>query len=366
MPNCLFKKFVFLFLIQIFFLFLLTKPSFAQQLNVPDSVKYGDTLNLSIVGLTDYFSTKKAGKINIGIKEVSGAGVSSISFDLTPDPACLKGGSRGLVMTGSCNIGAGTVSADFDTTQLAKRSGNASYNVVAEISIGGIISQIGNKTFVVVFPYEGTFNIIELNPDKANPGNEIQVTISGAETTDGHNVYAFYVIGESGENKVTCTSSKCTGTIKVPDNAQENITIEVRNWKGEKQNKMLDVISPNEGSGLLGEKDLGPAIPPPCSEWKDGKCVSIKTGFGIDVGTDVVSFTKALFSLIFSMSGGIAVILIILSGYKIILARGNPEKMQGAKESLTAAIVGLLFIIFSLVILQVIGVDILKIPGFSQ
>jgi hypothetical protein len=45
----------------------------------------------------------------------------------------------------------------------------------------------------------------------------------------------------------------------------------------------------------------------------------------------------------------------------MMTSTGNPEAIQEAKERITSAIVGLLFIIFSLVILQVIGVDILQI-----
>jgi hypothetical protein len=76
-------------------------------------------------------------------------------------------------------------------------------------------------------------------------------------------------------------------------------------------------------------------------------------------------FVQKLFAIVLSISGGIAVLLIILSGYKLMVSQGNPEKLQGAREQFTAAIVGLLFIILSLVILQIIGVDILKLPGFT-
>jgi hypothetical protein len=107
------------------------------------------------------------------------------------------------------------------------------------------------------------------------------------------------------------------------------------------------------------------AAAPACEE-KDpttGVCLKVKTSLpGISFGTDAAGFVKSLFGLILGLSGGLALILIMISGYKIIFARGNPEKMQGARESLTAAIVGLLFIIFSLVILEVIGVNILQLP----
>lgn len=131
-----------------------------------------------------------------------------------------------------------------------------------------------------------------------------------------------------------------------------------------------------------------PTIPsplPPCKEWRDqngnkieptpkdteeakknnAQCAVFSTGLGIDISTDPVGFIKSIFSVLLSISGGIALILIIYSGYQIMLSQGNAEKVEGAKETLTSAIIGLLFIIFSLVLLQTIGVDILRIPGFE-
>ncbi len=88
---------------------------------------------------------------------------------------------------------------------------------------------------------------------------------------------------------------------------------------------------------------------------------SCSTAFGpINVGSgqDFVTF---LFRIILSLSGGIALLLIIYSGFSMSLSQGNPEKINAAKETLTSAIVGLVFIILSLTILQVIGVNILGI-----
>lgn len=94
-------------------------------------------------------------------------------------------------------------------------------------------------------------------------------------------------------------------------------------------------------------------------------CLKVGTGLGTQLATDPIGFIKSIFGLLLGVSGGIAVILIIASGYRLMASQGNPEQVQGAREMLTSAIVGLLFIIFSLVILQIIGVDILQIPGFE-
>ena len=101
------------------------------------------------------------------------------------------------------------------------------------------------------------------------------------------------------------------------------------------------------------------------SGFKTRKCVAVQTGVG-PISTDPASFVKSVFSLVLGLSGGIALILIIFSGYKLIASQGNPEKTTAARDQLISAIVGLLFIIVSFVILEVIGVDILKIPGFSE
>jgi len=94
-------------------------------------------------------------------------------------------------------------------------------------------------------------------------------------------------------------------------------------------------------------------------------CKDVYTGLGIAFATGPIDFISSLFRLLLGVSGGIAIILIIISGYRLMTSQGNPEQVQGAREMLTSAIVGLLFIIFSFVILQIIGVSILQIPNFK-
>jgi hypothetical protein len=84
-----------------------------------------------------------------------------------------------------------------------------------------------------------------------------------------------------------------------------------------------------------------------------------------DLPTNLSALLTKVFSIALSIAGVVALGLIIASGYRLMISQGNPEQVKGAREQLTAAIVGLLFIIFSLVILQVIGVNILNIPGFG-
>jgi hypothetical protein len=65
------------------------------------------------------------------------------------------------------------------------------------------------------------------------------------------------------------------------------------------------------------------------------------------------------------IGGGIAFILIIISGFMIMTASGNPEKLQAGKELMTSAIMGLIMLIFSVFLLKIIGVDILGLSGIT-
>lgn len=211
------------------------------------------------------------------------------------------------------------------------------------------------------------------------------------------------------KNDVIRTSSSPSATLNIPGSETTQVRIQIfcvdieglRRCRSGSQNSVtlrftLD-SPPNDGSAACittstGKQDLQNiptptpiAPPPPCSQWVDlsgtpiptespniqnadypKKCASVSTGLGIDIKTDAGDLVKSVFGVILSISGGIALILIIISGYQLIFSQGNPEAVKAAQERLTSAIVGLLFIIFSLVILQIIGADILKIPGFSK
>ena len=162
--------------------------------------------------------------------------------------------------------------------------------------------------------------------------------------------------------------------------ANENVTyyqadIEVASTNGSIGELVKDPLfsdTPSEDSS-----NDPPPPPPPCVRGLDKngqetsnpgeivKCLVVSTALG-DINTEPAGFVKSIFGLILGLSGGIALLLIIISGYRLMAARGNPEALQAARDQLISAIIGLIFIIFSLVILEIIGVDILKIPGFTR
>ena len=82
--------------------------------------------------------------------------------------------------------------------------------------------------------------------------------------------------------------------------------------------------------------------------------------------TNPQTFSRNILRLVLGFAGGILLLMIILNGYKFMTSQGDPEKIKDAREGIIAAIAGILLIIFSLSILQLITVDIIGIPGFSR
>lgn len=88
------------------------------------------------------------------------------------------------------------------------------------------------------------------------------------------------------------------------------------------------------------------------------------TPFGCIEATPQLFVTKIL-QIAIGISGGIAFLMIVYGGFVTMTSAGNPEQLTNGKEIITSAIAGLLMIIFSVVILKIIGVDILGLPGFE-
>lgn len=114
---------------------------------------------------------------------------------------------------------------------------------------------------------------------------------------------------------------------------------------------------------VFAEESIPPA--PPCAkEISEQGCMTTFTPFG-EMATDPQLFVMSVFSIILGLSGGIGLLLFMASGYRMITSQGNPEAVKGSQEMLTAAITGMLFIIFSFIILRFIAIDLLKLPGLS-
>jgi len=119
---------------------------------------------------------------------------------------------------------------------------------------------------------------------------------------------------------------------------------------------LISMFVPNRALAQLGESKSDPT----CSI--NGK-KGIDTAIGCIPIEDTDSFLGFILRWAIGIGGGIAFLLIVFAGFQIMTSAGNPERLQAGRELLTSAIAGLILLVFSVFILRIIGVDILKLPG---
>jgi hypothetical protein len=99
---------------------------------------------------------------------------------------------------------------------------------------------------------------------------------------------------------------------------------------------------------------------------------STHSGDGIDTAIGCIpissgnAFVEWLFPKLLGIMGGIAFLLMLYGGFLVITSSGNQERLKAGHETITSAVAGLVFAIFSLFLLQLIGIDILHIPGLIR
>lgn len=102
-----------------------------------------------------------------------------------------------------------------------------------------------------------------------------------------------------------------------------------------------------------------------CGSYDDeGRPTHIYSAIGC-IPIDEKGFTRQLIQILLSVSGLIALLSILAGAFLLSTSQGDSNQVKKAKELITAAVSGLFFIIFSTIILDFFGVQILRIPGLS-
>jgi hypothetical protein len=76
------------------------------------------------------------------------------------------------------------------------------------------------------------------------------------------------------------------------------------------------------------------------------------------------AFVSTILSFIVGIAGAIALVVMLIATVQFMTASGDAKKLQSAKELFMSALVGLLFLIFSVSLLRIVAGDIIKLPGF--
>lgn len=83
------------------------------------------------------------------------------------------------------------------------------------------------------------------------------------------------------------------------------------------------------------------------------------------IPVEIGPFVAFLSKYIFGIAGGIAFLMMVYGFFLMATSSGDPKAVQGAKETVTSAITGLLVAIFGMFILRLIALNILQIPGLK-
>ena len=136
-------------------------------------------------------------------------------------------------------------------------------------------------------------------------------------------------------------------------------------------------VTPNNGVTNLDQKGQECCLCATGNSGRDSKtglCTTSSTdptfvpGIWTAIGcikADQESIVTTLLRVGIGLAGGVALIMILVAAFALRTSQGEPKRANEAREMLTSAIIGLLFIIFSVTILQFIGVTILRIPNFG-
>lgn len=90
----------------------------------------------------------------------------------------------------------------------------------------------------------------------------------------------------------------------------------------------------------------------------------LKTAIGC-IHTNPAVFAKDFMTFAIGIGGGLSFLMMLLGAFQMLTSSGNPDTLKAGQERFTSAIIGLLFVIFAVLLLQIIGADILKIPDFK-
>lgn len=132
--------------------------------------------------------------------------------------------------------------------------------------------------------------------------------------------------------------------------------------------KLCNSIGQKNVDSIEREMQCKTCVLPP-NEIVPGTDIRGKGGYWTAIGcidSNLEGFIQnTIFGWGLGLAGITALLCVIYASFQLQMSANNPEQIKGAQELLTSCITGLIVIIFSVVILRIIGVDLLRIPGLS-
>lgn len=96
-------------------------------------------------------------------------------------------------------------------------------------------------------------------------------------------------------------------------------------------------------------------------------CLEMGSGCDPTIGSDcttegAASFTNFFLNFFTTVIGGLAFLVMLFGGVKVLMARGDPDAMSEGKRYVYGAILGLIVVASSVLIVKLVGGSLLQIP----
>lgn len=238
-----------------------------------------------------------------------------------------------------------------------------------------------NKVFILVLLFFGIFatknvfaagtctcavnpssRLVYLLTNNCDPLTEYASGCEGSGNTNPNPVCECVKKEESGLGINQCT---CNGNAVLSDNCQGDTPRPNCVSRGYGSTCYCSAETSNRTDGYIAPR---PGTPEADEESKSRQSAGVPSCINTALGCvppDINKFAPWFMQIIFGIAGGIAFLLMVYGFILIATSSGDEKKLQGAKETVTSAITGLLVSIFALFIFKLIAVNILRIPGIN-
>lgn len=165
------------------------------------------------------------------------------------------------------------------------------------------------------------------------------------------------------DQSITANSSTVTFTITVP-NEERRYFYSVSELRSDSTPENCNI----KGTGFIQVTSSARTIPTPSPTPSPGQNPCGPGGCPTALGnipTTIQGFAGRILGIAIGLAGGLALILMVIGSVRVLTSSGDQQKLAGGRDMIVAAVAGLLFLIFSVLILRFIGIEILRIPGFG-
>lgn len=113
----------------------------------------------------------------------------------------------------------------------------------------------------------------------------------------------------------------------------------------------------------IDELTNNPPTPFPGNQYTIIGCISTNLG-GFTKEGAAGGVSQILLNVIFSIVGGLAFLYLLYGSFVVLTSQQDPERLNQGKRIIFGSIVGLIFSLFAVFIINLLATQVLKIPGF--